>query len=45
MQDRAQKNPKIEFDYVTNGAAELSVTASDTSGASWTRSFAIGPAS
>ncbi len=39
------QNPKIEFDYVTNGATEMSVTASDTSGASWTRSFAIGPAS
>lgn len=38
------QNPIVEFDYVTNGAAEMSITARDTSGATWTRSFPIGPA-
>ncbi|HYD16128.1 MAG TPA: quinoprotein dehydrogenase-associated SoxYZ-like carrier [Hyphomicrobium sp.] len=38
------QNPVVEFDYVTNGAAEMSVTAHDTSGAAWTRRFPIGPA-
>jgi sulfur-oxidizing protein SoxY len=38
------QNPKVEFDYVTNGAAEMTLTARDTSGAVWTRSFPIGPA-
>jgi sulfur-oxidizing protein SoxY len=38
------QNPLVEFDYVTNGATEMTVTARDTSGASWTRTFPIGPA-
>lgn len=38
------QNPVVEFDYVTNGAAEMTVTARDTSGAAWTRNFPIGPA-
>lgn len=38
------QNPAVEFDYVTNGAAEMTVTVGDTSGASWTRRFPIGPA-
>jgi sulfur-oxidizing protein SoxY len=38
------QNPVVEFDYVTNGAPEMTVTARDTSGAAWTRSFPIGPA-
>jgi len=38
------QNPMVEFDYVTNGAPEMTLTARDTSGASWTRSFPIGPA-
>jgi sulfur-oxidizing protein SoxY len=38
------QNPLVEFDYVTNGASELTVSARDTSGALWTRSFPIGPA-
>lgn len=38
------QNPVVEFDYVTNGAPEMTLTARDTSGASWTRSFPIGPA-
>lgn len=38
------QNPAVEFDYVTNGATEMTVTARDTSGAAWTRRFPIGPA-
>lgn len=38
------QNPMVEFDYVTNGAAEMSITAHDTNGAAWTRHFPIGPA-
>ena len=38
------QNPTVEFDYVTNGAGEISVTAHDTDGGSWTRQFPIGPA-
>jgi len=38
------QNPAVEFDYVTNGAAEMTITAHDTSGAAWTRRFPIGPA-
>lgn len=38
------QNPTVEFDYVTNGNAEMTVTARDTSGAAWTRRFLIGPA-
>jgi sulfur-oxidizing protein SoxY len=38
------QNPAVEFDYMTNGAAEMSVTAHDTTGAAWTRRFPIGPA-
>jgi sulfur-oxidizing protein SoxY len=39
------QNPVAEFDYVTNGAEEMTVLAKDTSGASWLRRFPIGPAS
>ncbi len=38
------QNPTVEFDYITNGATEMKLTAHDTSGAVWTRSFPIGPA-
>jgi sulfur-oxidizing protein SoxY len=38
------QNPMVEFDYVTNGATEMTLTARDTSGAVWTRRFPIGPA-
>lgn len=38
------QNPAVEFDFVTNGAAEMKLTAHDTSGAVWTRNFPIGPA-
>jgi sulfur-oxidizing protein SoxY len=39
------QNPKFEFDYVTNGASELTITARDTGGATWQKSFPIGPGS
>jgi sulfur-oxidizing protein SoxY len=38
------QNPAVEFDYVTNGATEMTMSVRDTSGATWTRSFPIGPA-
>lgn len=38
------QNPAVEFDFLTNGAAEMAITAHDTSGAEWTRRFPIGPA-
>ena len=38
------QNPLVEFDYVTNGAEEMTVVARDTSGATWQRQFPIGPA-
>ncbi len=38
------QNPAIEFDFVTNGASEMSISVHDTSGAVWTRDFPIGPA-
>jgi sulfur-oxidizing protein SoxY len=40
-----KQNPKFAFDYVTNGATEMTVTARDTSGAVFARTFPIGPAS
>jgi sulfur-oxidizing protein SoxY len=40
-----KQNPKFAFDYTTNGATEMTVTARDTSGAVFSRSFPIGPAS
>ena len=39
------QNPKFQFDYVTNGATDLTVTARDTSGATWKKTFPIGPGS
>lgn len=39
------QNPKVEFDYVTNGADEMTIRARDTSGATWEKTFPIGPAS
>jgi sulfur-oxidizing protein SoxY len=38
------QNPAIGFDFVTNGASEMSLSVHDTSGAVWTRAFPIGPA-
>ena len=40
-----KQNPKFAFDYMTNGASEMTVTARDTSGAVFKRAFPIGPAS
>jgi sulfur-oxidizing protein SoxY len=37
------ENPVIEFDYRRNGASNIAVTATDTDGASFQRSFPIGP--
>ena len=39
------QNPLVEFDYVTNGADEMTTVAKDTSGAAWQKRFPIGPAS
>lgn len=39
------QNPKFEFDYQTNGATEMTIVARDTSGATWKRTFPVGPAS
>jgi sulfur-oxidizing protein SoxY len=39
------QNPAVEFDFVTNGATELNVEATDTSGAKWQHKFPLGPAS
>jgi sulfur-oxidizing protein SoxY len=40
-----KQNPKFAFDYKTNGATEMTVTARDTSGAEFKRTFPIGPGS
>lgn len=40
-----KQNPKFAFDYKTNGATEMTVTARDTSGAVFKRTFPIGPGS
>jgi len=37
------QNPAIDFDFVTNGATELTVSARDTSGKSWQKTVPIGP--
>jgi sulfur-oxidizing protein SoxY len=37
------ENPVIEFDFPRNGSQTLSVTATDTDGATYTRTFHIGP--
>lgn len=39
------QNPVVEFDYVTNGAGEMTAVAKDTSGSAWEKRFPIGPAS
>lgn len=39
------QNPKVKFDYLTNGSGEMTMRATDTSGTSWVQSFPIGPAS
>lgn len=39
------QNPVVEFDYVTNGADEMTAVAKDTGGGAWQKRFTIGPAS
>ncbi len=39
------QNPQIEFDFKRNGSDTAEVTMKDTDGASWTKSFPIGPKS
>jgi sulfur-oxidizing protein SoxY len=39
------ENPHIEFDYRVNGAATISVEATDTDKASWRREFPVGSSS
>lgn len=39
------QNPVVEFDYLTNGTEEMTVTAKDTGRGAWTHNFPIGPAS
>lgn len=39
------QDPSVEFDYLTNGASEITVKARDTSGTTWQRRFPIGPQS
>ena len=39
------QNPVIEFDYLTNGADEMTTVAKDTGGTAWEKRFPIGPAS
>lgn len=38
------QNPAVDFDFMTNGAPEMTLTVHDTNGAVWTRAFPIGPA-
>ncbi len=37
------ENPVIEFDYRRNGATQMTVSATDTDGAAFQRSFPLGP--
>ena len=39
------QDPSFEFDYLTDGSDELTITASDTSGAKWTHTLPLGPSS
>lgn len=39
------QDPSFEFDYLTDGADELTVTASDTSGGKWSHTLPLGPSS
>jgi sulfur-oxidizing protein SoxY len=40
-----KQNPRFGFDYVTNGATDMTVTARDTSGNIFKRTLPIGPGS
>lgn len=39
------QDPMIEFDYPRNGSQEFKVTMRDTDGASWSKTFQLGPQS
>jgi sulfur-oxidizing protein SoxY len=39
------QDPSFEFDYLTDGSDELTITASDTSGERWTHTLPVGPSS
>ena len=39
------QDPSFEFDYLTDGADELTVTASDTNGGKWSHTLPLGPSS
>jgi sulfur-oxidizing protein SoxY len=39
------QDPSFEFDYLTDGSDELTVTASDTSGGAWSHTLPLGPSS
>ncbi len=39
------QDPAIDFDYRVNGATEMTVTAKDTDGGTWTKTFPIGQGS
>lgn len=39
------QDPSFEFDYLTDGSDELNITASDTSGGSWSHKLPLGPSS
>ena len=39
------QDPTVEFDFLTDGAEELEVTASDTAGGAWTHALPLGPSS
>lgn len=39
------QDPSFEFDYLTDGSDELSISASDTSGGKWSHTLPLGPSS
>lgn len=39
------QDPQVTFDYLSNGAHEMVVKVTDTDGASWAKTFPIGPGS
>lgn len=39
------QNPSVDFDFKSNGAEKLEVSAKDTDGGTWARAFPVGPSS
>jgi Sulphur oxidation protein SoxZ len=39
------QDPSFEFDYLTDGSDQLTISASDTSGAHWSHTLPVGPSS